>query len=199
MTGGAQDIPLDPKGSQGSCLASIAPLVSNAALAVLGFLWLVVLTKACGFEPRFRNFVVFAASVSLLPAVSAAIQYRLGPDDRKSIFESINVSCAVFALLALAIAGIVLLSPFADVSRGLDPVGVLFALAAVGCWALYIIFAQKAGTELGVRTSAYGMAIAAVIALPFGFTAARGHLADPAVMAVAAVVGLFSSALPFWL
>ncbi len=110
MTGGAQDIPLDPRGSPGSCLAGIAPMVSSAALAVLGFLWLVVLVKACGFQPRLRNFLVFAASISLLPAISAAIQYRLGPGDRKSatrIFESINVWCAVFALLALAIAGIV--------------------------------------------------------------------------------------------
>jgi inner membrane transporter RhtA len=103
------------------------------------------------------------------------------------------------AWVAFAVAGIVLLSPFADLSRGLDPVGVLIALAAGGCWALYIVFAQKAGAELGVRTSAYGMAIAALVALPFGFSAAQPHLSDPYVMAGAAVVGLFSSALPFWL
>lgn len=101
--------------------------------------------------------------------------------------------------VAFAVAGIVLLSPFADVSRGLDPIGVLLALAAGGCWGLYIIFAQKAGAELGVRTSAYGMAIAALLALPFGFSAAWPYLTDPHVMAGAAVVGLFSSALPFWL
>lgn len=101
--------------------------------------------------------------------------------------------------VVLALAGIVLLSPFADVSRGLDPAGVLLALAAGGCWALYIVFAQKAGAELGARTSAYGMAIAAVLALPFGFSAAQPYLADPHVMAGAAIVGLFSSALPFWL
>lgn len=101
--------------------------------------------------------------------------------------------------VVLAVAGIVLLSPFADVSLGLDPIGVLLALAAGGCWGLYIIFAQKAGAELGARTSAYGMAIAAVVALPFGFSAAAPHLADPHIMAGAVVVGLFSSALPFWL
>ncbi|TGP20371.1 MULTISPECIES: DMT family transporter [unclassified Mesorhizobium] len=101
--------------------------------------------------------------------------------------------------VVLAVAGIVLLSPFADVSRGLDPVGVLLALAAGGCWGLYIIFAQKAGAGLGARTSAYGMAIAALVALPFGFAAAEPYLADPHVLATAVVVGLFSSALPFWL
>ncbi|BCM18638.1 EamA family transporter [Mesorhizobium sp. J8] len=101
--------------------------------------------------------------------------------------------------VALAVVGIVLLSPFAGVSRGLDLLGVALALAAGACWGLYIIFAQKAGAELGVRTSAYGMAIAAVLALPFGFNAAQAYLTDPHVMAGAAVVGLFSSALPFYL
>ncbi|SFO67132.1 inner membrane transporter RhtA [Mesorhizobium sp. NFR06] len=101
--------------------------------------------------------------------------------------------------VALAIVGIVLLSPFADASRGLDPAGVALALAAGACWGLYIVFAQKAGAELGVRTSAYGMAIAAVLALPFGFGAAQPYLGDPHIMAGAAVVGLFSSALPFYL
>ncbi|WP_246672240.1 MULTISPECIES: DMT family transporter [unclassified Mesorhizobium] len=101
--------------------------------------------------------------------------------------------------VALAVVGIVLLSPFAGISRGLDPTGVALALAAGACWGLYIIFAQKAGAELGVRTSAYGMAIAAVLALPFGFNAAQPYLADPHVMAGATVVGLFSSALPFYL
>jgi len=101
--------------------------------------------------------------------------------------------------VALAIAGVLLLSPFADASRGLDPLGVALALAAGACWGLYIIFAQKAGAELGVRTSAYGMAIAAVLALPFGFSAAQPYLTDPHIMAGATVVGLFSSALPFYL
>ncbi|WP_246674939.1 EamA family transporter [Mesorhizobium sp. B4-1-3] len=101
--------------------------------------------------------------------------------------------------VALAVAGIVLLSPFAGVSRGLDPLGVALALAAGACWGLYIIFAQKAGAELGVRTSAYGMAIAAVLALPFGFSAAQAYLTDLHIMAGASVVGLFSSALPFYL
>lgn len=101
--------------------------------------------------------------------------------------------------VAFAVAGIVLLSPFADVGLGLDPLGVLLALAAGACWGLYIIFAQKAGAELGARTSAYGMAIAALVALPFGVSAAAPHLTDPHIMAGAVVVGLFSSALPFWL
>ncbi|TJW39632.1 MAG: DMT family transporter, partial [Mesorhizobium sp.] len=104
-----------------------------------------------------------------------------------------------FAWVALAIAGIVLLSPFVHARQALDPAGVMLALAAGGCWALYIVFAQKAGAELGGQTTAYGMAIAAVLALPFGVAEAGSALVAPPILAGAVVVGLFSSALPFWL
>ncbi|TIS53245.1 DMT family transporter [Mesorhizobium sp.] len=104
-----------------------------------------------------------------------------------------------FAWVALAVAGIVLLSPFVHARQALDPAGVMLALAAGGCWALYIVFAQKAGAELGGQTTAYGMAIAAVLALPFGVAEAGSALVAPPILAGAVVVGLFSSALPFWL
>jgi inner membrane transporter RhtA len=104
-----------------------------------------------------------------------------------------------FAWVALAVAGIVLLSPFVHSSQVLDPVGVMLALAAGGCWALYIVFAQKAGAELGGQTTAYGMAIAAVLVLPIGVAEAGPALVAPSILVSALVVGLFSSALPFWL
>ena len=156
-----------------------------------GLPWLV----AYGVTVSVMNLLFYAALERIPLGICVALEFT-GP-----LFVATLGSRRMLDLawVALAVAGIVLLSPFGDVSRGLDPVGVLFALAAGGCWALYIVFAQKAGAELGERTSAYGMAIAAVLALPFGFSAAQPYLTDPHVMAVAAVVGLFSSALPFWL
>jgi inner membrane transporter RhtA len=104
-----------------------------------------------------------------------------------------------FAWVALAVAGIVLLSPLVHSRQALDPTGVMLALAAGGFWALYIVFAQKAGAELGGQTTAYGLAIAAVLALPFGVAEAGPALVAPSILAGALLVGLFSSALPFWL
>ncbi|AZO01580.1 DMT family transporter [Mesorhizobium sp. M9A.F.Ca.ET.002.03.1.2] len=104
-----------------------------------------------------------------------------------------------FAWVALAVAGIVLLSPLVHSPEALDPAGVMLALAAGGCWALYIVFAQKAGAELGGQTTAYGLAIAAALALPFGAAEAGPALVAPSILAAALLVGLFSSALPFWL
>ena len=89
--------------------ADIAPLISMAALAILGFLWLVVLIGAFRFEPRLRNLVLFVASLTELPVACAAIQYWVGTRCSKParrIFESINVWCAVLVLLAVAIVGV---------------------------------------------------------------------------------------------
>jgi inner membrane transporter RhtA len=156
-----------------------------------GMPWLL----AYGVTVSMMNLLFYAAIERVPLGICVALEFT-GP-----LFVATLGSRRALDLLwvMLAVAGIVLLSPFADVGGSLDPAGVLLALAAGGCWALYIIFAQKAGAELGVRTSAYGMVIAALVSVPFGFTAAVPHLANPHVMAGAVVVGLFSSALPFWL
>ena len=104
-----------------------------------------------------------------------------------------------FVWVALAVAGILLLSPLVHAHDPLDPTGVLLALGAGGCWALYIVFAQKAGAELGVRTTAWGMAIAALVALPFGIAGVEPVLSQPSIQMSAMRVGLLSSTLPFWL
>ena len=111
MTDGAKAIPLDLGESSNprAWLADIAPLVSMAALAILGFLWLVVLVGAFRFEPRLRNLVLFVASLAELPAACAAIQYWVRPNCSKPasrIFESINIWCAVLVLLAVTIIGV---------------------------------------------------------------------------------------------
>ncbi len=104
-----------------------------------------------------------------------------------------------FAWVTLAVAGIVLLSPLVHTQEAPDPIGIVLALGAGGCWALYIVFGQKAGNELGTQTVALGMLIAAVLVLPLGVAQAKSALLDPSMLLAALVVGLFSSALPFWL
>jgi hypothetical protein len=108
---GTQGFPLGPAGLRDArpWLSDIAPLVSGAALYVLGFLGLIVLVNHFSFEPRLRNLLVFAASVSALPAACAAIQHWVGkiaPRAASRLFESINVWCAVAALLVLAFVAV---------------------------------------------------------------------------------------------
>ena len=102
-----------------------------------------------------------------------------------------------FAWIGLAGLGLLLLSPPFHSARPLDPAGVAYALCAAACWALYIVFGQRAGAELGPQATALGTAIAACLIVPVGILHAGGALLRPGVLLAAIGVGLFSSALPF--
>jgi inner membrane transporter RhtA len=101
--------------------------------------------------------------------------------------------------VALAIVGLSLLLPITPSSTALDPMGVLYALAAGVGWALYIVFGQKAGQVQGASASTWGLFIAAIVTVPVGFADAGTRLLDPAVLPFGLGVAIFSSALPYTL
>lgn len=97
----------------------------------------------------------------------------------------------------LAGGGVVLLT---EGGGKVDVVGVLFALAAGTCWGLYIL----ASAALGRHTSegdglALGMAVAALIAVPFGVADSGGGMLRPWVLALGLGVALLSSVVPYTL
>jgi inner membrane transporter RhtA len=102
---------------------------------------------------------------------------------------------AFWALLAAG--GVVLLMEGAG--RGdLDPIGVLFALAAGALWGLYILV----GAALGRHTTegnglALGMVVAAAIAVPVGVADSGSALLQPWVLAAGLGVALLSSVIPY--
>jgi len=98
--------------------------------------------------------------------------------------------------VALAVAGLLLLLPKGQ-GQALDPLGMAYALGAGLCWALYILFGQKAGAEHGPQTVALGSIIAAVVAVPFGVAHAGADLLSPALVPVALGVALLSTAIPY--
>ncbi|MFG2881776.1 DMT family transporter [Streptomyces sp. NPDC048297] len=95
----------------------------------------------------------------------------------------------------LAAGGVVLLME----GRGdLDVVGFLFALAAGTCWGLYILV----GAALGRHTTegnglALGMAVAALVAVPFGVADSGAALIQPWVLFAGLGVALLSSVIPY--
>jgi inner membrane transporter RhtA len=97
--------------------------------------------------------------------------------------------------LVLAAAGLALLAPFGR--QALDPVGLLFALAAGVFWGLYIVFGQAAGRIGEAAASTFGMVIAALVILPFGAAFAGVRLLDPSLLPLALAVAVLSSALPY--
>ncbi|MDX2847810.1 EamA family transporter [Streptomyces sp. PA03-3a] len=95
----------------------------------------------------------------------------------------------------LAAGGVVLLTE----GRGeLDPAGLLLALAAGTCWGLYILV----GAALGRHTTegnglALGMAVAALVTVPFGVADGGTALVQPWFLLAGLGVALLSSVLPY--
>ncbi|MBC3410938.1 MULTISPECIES: threonine/homoserine exporter RhtA [Pseudomonas] len=102
-----------------------------------------------------------------------------------------------FVWIALAVAGLLLLIPVGQTDTGLDLVGALYALGAGVCWALYILYGQRAGAENGIQTAALGVVIAALFVAPIGIVHAGAALLSPALLPVALAVAILSTALPY--
>lgn len=102
-----------------------------------------------------------------------------------------------FGWILLAAAGLLLLLPVAHIGVGTDPAGAVFALAAGACWALYIIYGQKAGADHGGQAVALGSVISAIIIVPIGIVE-RGHaLFQGTILIPALGVALLSTVLPY--
>lgn len=102
-----------------------------------------------------------------------------------------------FLWIALAIAGLLLLIPVGQSASAVDLVGASYALGAGVCWALYILYGQKAGAEHGVQTAALGVVIAALFVAPIGVIHAGTALLNPALLPIALGVAVLSTALPY--
>ncbi|MFK3775337.1 threonine/homoserine exporter RhtA [Pseudomonas sp. NPDC089406] len=102
-----------------------------------------------------------------------------------------------FVWIALAVAGLLLLIPVGQTGASIDPIGALYALGAGVCWALYILYGQKAGAENGIQTAALGVVIAALFVAPIGIVHAGSALLTPALLPVALAVAVLSTALPY--
>jgi inner membrane transporter RhtA len=103
----------------------------------------------------------------------------------------LDLACA-----ALAAVGIVLL---ADPGSGaVDVLGVVFALVAAACWAVYILVAQAAGRVFtGGRGVALAMSVAVLVPLVPGIAGAGSELLHPQWLAIGCAVALLSSVLPY--
>ena len=101
--------------------------------------------------------------------------------------------------VGLAGIGLSLLLPLTDSGAALDPIGVLYALAAGVGWALYIIFGQKAGQAQGPSASTWGLIVAALLTVPVGVADAGARIVDSSILPFGFGVAIFSSALPYTL
>lgn len=104
-----------------------------------------------------------------------------------------------FLWIGLAVFGIWLLLPLGNSAEPLDLVGAAYALGAGVCWALYILFGQRAGADHGAQGAALGVLVAAILVVPIGVAHAGADLLDPALIPLALGVAVLSTALPYTL
>lgn len=100
-----------------------------------------------------------------------------------------------FVWLASAITGLLMLLPIGQQST-LDPTGVMFALGAAVCWALYILFGKQAGHLHAGHSVSLGLVAASLVVVPFGVAHAGASLLDPRILAAGVGIAIVSSAIP---
>ncbi|WP_286861868.1 MULTISPECIES: EamA family transporter [Acinetobacter] len=105
-----------------------------------------------------------------------------------------------FIWVGLAILGLVLLFPFDQAAQPLDPIGILFALSAGACWALYIVAGQKPSGVSGNHTVCLGMFVGMLVLMPIAlFAGMPAHTFEPISLMYFLALAILASALPFTL
>lgn len=138
----------------------------------------------------------FYQALSRLPlGVAVALEFT-GPLAVAVLFSRRPID---FLWVLLAAAGLSLLLPVLHLHRGIDPAGALYALAAGGCWAVYIVAGQKAGISHGAQSVALGSLISAVLVLPVGILNAPPTFFSASVVLPGIAVAVLSTALPYLL
>jgi len=146
-----------------------------------------------GLAMGWMNFF-FYLSLSRIPlGIAVALEFT-GP---LTVAMATSHRAVDFVWIALAALGLWELLPLGSGSQALSPVGIGFALAAGFCWALYILFGQRAGSSHAGQTAALGTLVGALVIVPIGVAHAGRALLAPAILPAACGVALLSSALPY--
>lgn len=101
--------------------------------------------------------------------------------------------------VALAAAGLALILPLQglDAPQALNPVGIAFALAAGGCWALYIVFGHRVARRYGRDATPMGLLVGSLVVMPVALLQSGTALFNPDWLVAGLAVALLSSAVPY--
>lgn len=128
--------------------------------------------------------LAIAVSFEFIGPLSVAMYYA------KQKYDLLWVGCAIL--------GLILLFPFDQTSEALDPIGIIFALGAGICWAMYIVFGQKPSGISGQHTVCLGMWIGMLFLMPFAlYTGFSWDVIQPQNLFLLILLAILASALPF--
>lgn len=141
----------------------------------------------------FMNLCFYLAIERIPLGLAVALEF-IGPLSL-ALFGSNKKSDLLWIMLAAL--GIVLIAPLTKHSS-VDIIGVVFALCAAACWALYMILGQRVARIMhgGVGIS-LSMTVAAVVILPIAFFADGYATITMNIVPPAILVALLSSAIPY--
>jgi inner membrane transporter RhtA len=135
--------------------------------------------------------MTFYAAIQRLPLGVAVTVELLGP---LGLAAALARRATEVVWVGVALTGVVVLG---EGDRSLDPAGILFALAAAGCWATYILLSRRAGQQsAGVDVLALAMAVAALVVAPLGLRAG-GELLSVRSLGLGALVAFLAGLVPF--
>lgn len=145
-----------------------------------------------GLSMALMNFAFYLALDRIPLGVAVTLEF-VGPLG-VAVAGSRRALDVLWALLAGS--GIVLLAPWGGLH--VDGLGMLFALLAGGCWAVYIVLSARVGRSFaGGSGLTLAMVVAGFVLLPIGVASAGRHLLDMRLLAGGAVVAVLSSVIPY--
>lgn len=139
----------------------------------------------------------FYAGIARIPlGAGVAIEF-LGPLALAAVLSR-KVVDFLWVLLALAGMAVLGIESVTSANAALDPLGVLFVLIAGAFWAVYVLTSAQVGrTVPGTGGLAVAIAVAAVVLAPVGGPSAVLAFGDLPLLALAALVALLSSVIPY--
>ena len=136
--------------------------------------------------------VCFYLGIARLPLGKSVVIEFIGPI-ALAAYHTRNRRNA--AALALAVAGVVVLG---GVEIGGNFVGVLYILGASAMWATYLVLGRRvAHLDRGLSGLGVGLVIGGFAVLPFGYHHALDVLTSGRLLALCALVGVFSSSIGY--
>ncbi len=145
-----------------------------------------------GVALGFMNLLFYMALRTIPFGLAVAIEFA-GPLS-VALYSSRKPIDFVWLLLALIALGLLL--PISPGAVPLDPMGVLYALAAALCWGSYIVFGKRVGHLHAGQSVALGLSVAALAVVPFGIWQAGRALLDVHLLLYGVGVAAISSAVP---
>lgn len=139
------------------------------------------------------NFLFYMALRTIPLGIGVALEF-LGP---LSLALANSRKFSDFFWIVIAVIGMGLLLPLHGSSNNIDPLGAFFAVAAGACWAIYIIFGQKAGAEHGAATVAMGSLVASIVFVPTGLFMANPGIWHWSIIPIGLLVAFLSNAIPY--